>query len=421
MGGHVITFTCSVVSVSPHKAKNEEFSKTHNFLEKPQQKKVTWYKTEQSCLIFPSPPLYRTIMSLRVAVVSPSHHSSILCALLICITLYECHSLSTKSPSNRVIPPSNISEDVGGYYETNNQQFNSLSSIRIRSTKQDDLPTIIDLLAVESAPENDNSQKPKLFGNWNISMKKLKSEASLTLQLTHRHAVLEHASKVLSRYQEIYGVDHHFSMEEKRYALWGDDTFRNKLEKAAKTTSTWEGTIWDEWNFAYTPDQGMLQHFMFTAVDDDFIGSGNDQSPGIVGFCEVGICEIPELEAGIYVNDTGDRRDVASKKHIPCIGNLVVSPNHRRRGIGCKLVQSAIRLLKTYYSHSQNDSISSEERSSSLLGLYVDKDNLSAIRLYQHLGFEVSEMCSPKSENCKRIFMFMDVHLQNYTKKNTKL
>ena len=267
------------------------------------------------------------------------------------------------------------------------------SPIRIRSTIEDDLPTIVDLLSSETISPLQQSEKiakvkpfrPSLFGNWNISMKKVQNKASFSSQLTHRLAAMNHATKVLST-QSLVPNDE-IDTDQLRYALWGDDAFRNKVENAVRQTSACQGTIWDDWNFAITPEKKMLHHFMLSATDDDFL----DQ---VVAFCEVGICEAPiQVDA-----DDGDQ--VEQRCIIPCIGNLVVSPNHRRRGVGKKLVKSVIRLVRMYaeqlYDKPQN-------QHDGVLGLFVDQDNYSAISLYEKVGFEITGYSD--DHESKRIFM----------------
>ena len=333
-----------------------------------------------------------------------------------------------------------------------NNNDSSLSSIRIRTTKESELPAIVDLLAFESAYSSSSSrqqqlqQKSILFGNWNISIQKIKNEASLTSQLQHRLAAVKHASKVLSSSSSssssLFDYDNHEydTNEVMRHTLWSDDTFRNKLRKAAKVTSDCEGTIWDDWNFSITPDPIMLQHCMMTAYDLDFVGGGfvassnidggsgdddsNDDDFGVVGFCEVGICQMPSSFVNKYFNyEIYEADDVIM---IPCIGNVVVSPNHRRRGIGKKLIQSAKRMVgiklphdKNKYSSNNNNNNNindsfdeddeDEKKKNALLqgiiGLYVNHDNLSAIRLYEKQGFVVVG----KDEDTKKLIMLMNV------------
>jgi ribosomal protein S18 acetylase RimI-like enzyme len=287
---------------------------------------------------------------------------------------------------------------------------NDLSSIRIRSTKETDLPTIIDLLAFEAStsqntknetPQQKTSNLPLLFGNWNMSMKKLKSEVSFSSQLTQRFAAKKRAEKVLSIHHNQQQQKLTNDIEELRYILWADDTFRNKLEKAVQTTSTWEGTIWDDWNFALTPESNMLHHCMITALDDEFVGinadDDDDESASVVGFCEIGICNVPSN----YDCKEGQSR------YMPCIGNLVVSPNHRRRGIGKRLIQSAIRLMRLTSHRYDTHSFDNGNSLIDTVSLYVDEDNFQAIRLYEREGFVVAGRCHEKDN--ERVFMTLKI------------
>lgn len=329
-------------------------------------------------------------------------HSICAYAIVILITTknqsrFVSDALSLVSPNVEVIVPNKRQTYVipeTEFKPSNESKDMPSSPIRIRSTVEDDLPTIVDLLASETISPQQQSEeiakvKPfrsSLFSNWNVSIKKLKNEASLSSQLTHRLAAMNHATKVLST-QSLVHNDDEIDTEQMRYALWGDDTFRTKVENAVRQTSACEGTIWDDWNFAITPEKKMLHHFMLSATDDEFL----DQ---VVGFCEVGICEAPiQVEA-----DDCDQME----QHciIPCIGNLVVSPNHRRRGVGKKLVKSVIRLVTM---HAQQLYDNPQSHHDSMLGLFVDEDNYSAISLYEKAGFKISG----KSDNneSKRIFM----------------
>ena len=353
--------------------------------------------------------LRRSIILAVIGSIVVKHNDNIIVDALSTVS----SSQSTTSVMDDMI--SSQRTEINSVVSLSSSNNDSLSSIRIRSTREQDLPTIIDLLAYETAitgksyTQESKQQMPLLFGNWNTSFKKLKNEASLSTQLKQRLEAKIHATKVISSQKRHFHSesieDQPYSINELRYVLWNDDTFRYKLEKAAKTTATWEGTIWDNWNFAITPKSNMLHHFMLTALDQEFIGNlenntgDNEEIPaGVVGFCEVGICSVPLDCHG-------------AERHIPCIGNLVVSPNHRRRGIGKKLVQSVIRLVRyTNYMFESSSSISNTQESENFadtLGLYVDKDNMSAIRLYEREGFEVAREDNGKESG--RILMSINL------------
>ena len=270
------------------------------------------------------------------------------------------------------------------------------NSIFIRTTKSDDLATIVDLLAFEKANEGEDSQ-PNIF-NWNRGINKLKSKQSLNLQLTHRlDAIL-----AANTFRNSLSIEEYKDMPIQNI-LWNNDSFRNKVEKAVKTTKEYNEykSQWDDHNFALTPDESMLHHFMITAVDPEFVGKENEA--GTVGFCEVGILLSPH------------------DGFVPCIGNLVVSPNQRRRGVGRRLMECASRLIRVYSaritSNSDDDDGEDEQGfNSSIVGLYVDDGNQDAIRLYEKMGFEVSGKCNDVKG---RVFMQLDIRESGETASNS--
>jgi|AntRauTorckE5430_2_1112549.scaffolds.fasta_scaffold11077_1 ribosomal protein S18 acetylase RimI-like enzyme len=262
---------------------------------------------------------------------------------------------------------------------TGNQSI--MDPISIRTTQTNDLPTIIDLLSFET---NESSSYPNL-SNWNTNINRLKTKSSLSSQLNHRLAAVQAYAKVKSSVMDL-------EMDEAMHdislcILWKQDPFREYVKKAVKTTleyRTVQKTPWDEWNFASTPENFMFFHIMMTAVDEEFQSSDFDREP--VGFCEVIMVRHPNCKG----ND----------EFIPCITNLVVSPNQRRRGIGKRLIDCAIRSVRIY--GRQLDDNGSDDFHLKSVGLYVDRDNESAIALYHRIGFRATRSCNVINE---RIFM----------------
>jgi len=256
-----------------------------------------------------------------------------------------------------------LSSPISKQHATTSQRTRDIT---IRTTQPEDLPTIIDLLSFETSKES-----PNLF-NWITKMQRLQNVQSLTLQLTNRLNAI-HAGRALKNsplLKEYEGAD--ISLQQ---VLWSDISFRNKCEKAVKTTLEYNkySTLWDSHHFALTPDAKMLNHFMMTAFDSSCMGEP-------VGFCEVGILSNPQIEDGIFF----------------CVGNLVVSPNKRRRGIGKQLMNCAIRMMRI---HGQRVDIETA-------GLHVDGENVDAIQLYEKMGFTVTGKCSHVEG---RVFMQLEL------------
>lgn len=253
-------------------------------------------------------------------------------------------------------------------------------AIIVRKTGEGDLSAISDLLAYESVVGSDAS-------NWTSKMKKLKARSSFRTQILHRLQAAETATKVLSYPEHCDFLDTADERDTCRF-LWSKDVFRTQLEKAAKTAASYEGTdtVWDNHNFNLQPsDPMMMNHIMMTAVDIDYFGGEQNCEDGcIVGFCEVAMLPTP--------SSYGDERCYA-----PCIANLVVSPDHRRRGIAARMIKNAERFVRLYWaetltSKSRNDDNFDEDgvRSDGILGLYVDEKNTAATTLYLKNSFEIS-------------------------------
>jgi len=130
----------------------------------------------------------------------------------------------------------------------------------------------------------------------------------------------------------------------------------------------------------------IMNHVMMTAVDVDYyVGEENCEDGAIVGFCEVAMLPIPGSSSG--------GGEESSRGYAPCIANLVVSPNHRRRGIASRMIRNVERFVRLYWAEtlvSCDDLDEDDLRSEGILGLYVDEDNKAATSLYLRKNFRIT-------------------------------
>jgi ribosomal protein S18 acetylase RimI-like enzyme len=215
--------------------------------------------------------------------------------------------------------------------------------IRIRSTSEEDIDQVASLLsaALVDPPKNNEF-------NWKSSMELLKTKVGVESLIRSRVQAMREGQ----RFSALISPD--WTASDRLRLLWSHDAFRNKVEKAAKEST--EPHIWGGHNFALVPnDPCWLQHKMLTAQDAI--------SGDILGFCEVAMLSVPSDDGECLINCA------------PTIVNLVTSSQHRRRGIGSRLLNSAERFVR--------DKWSSDE-----LNLYVDQGNKAAISVYSNMGFE---------------------------------
>jgi ribosomal protein S18 acetylase RimI-like enzyme len=221
--------------------------------------------------------------------------------------------------------------------------------LRIRTTRESDINDLTDILA--NALVDPYGEVEGGF-NFKFKMDLLKCKSGVESLLLSRVEAINMGMRL--------GQDCplELSETEKLRFLWSNDGFRNKMRKAA-TTST-EPHIWNDHNFACAPESPCwLQHKMITAEDSE--------SGEIVGFCEVAMLSEPSED------EDGD--DQCSLEVAPAIVNLAILSNYRRRGIASRLMKTAARFVR-------------KEWSSDELSLYVDKENDAAVAMYKNLGFE---------------------------------
>lgn len=273
-------------------------------------------------------------------------------------------------------------------------------AIVIKSTSFEDLPTVVDLLAFESSSKE---VLVPFFRNLQLA----KNQNAFKIQLKDRLEAIKFSSKAIHQLSFGFSQSDSILLQDTDYGrrmLWNHDGIRNRVEKAVKSTLEYSQipTRWDNHNFALVPEPSMLYHFMISARDNEFVGTNGDGS--VVGFCEVMMMNSPNGEV------------------VPSIINLAVSPNHRRRGIGIRMLNCALRRIRLDSKRQQDDLCGSQviERGTRIeqfantkqdmslipnpkIGLQVHVRNKGAIKLYEKVGFQ------SKREYVEMIYMEMDL------------
>lgn len=232
-------------------------------------------------------------------------------------------------------------------------------NIVLRCTKKEDLPFIIDLLTFETT----SVDKDKSIFNWNQKLHQLKSRKSFTDQLNTRLKGLESS---ITTYKNIQKEYPNVTIND----VWNHNLFadsKRKLSQAIQTSLEYDDAFpWKDYNLALPPTSQMMYHTMVTAFDPSFRSSEDEVLP--IGFCEVACKKSPEHE-----------------RPVPCIMNLVVSPNQRRRGIAQRMIRNAVKHVQMNYPFMEMDDNDSSHQT---IGLYVDDSNENAISLYKKMGFQ---------------------------------
>jgi ribosomal protein S18 acetylase RimI-like enzyme len=222
--------------------------------------------------------------------------------------------------------------------------------LRIRSTREQDLPQVTSLLASASIATDESKW------NWKTSMQVLRTKSTMQSLLSSRLDAINEGQRVAASLPLHDSV----SNSDKMRLLWSHDDFRRKLEKAA--TLAQEPHVWNHFDFCYHSNHpNILRHTMMTAED---VLTGN-----VVGFCEVAMLALPSSR----------RNEVESISSAPTIANLASSKKHRRRGIASSLLKSAKELVQRQWSSDE-------------IALYVDSANKGAISLYSKHGFIPKEI-----------------------------
>ena len=251
--------------------------------------------------------------------------------------------------------------EPSAHYQKESKTAGTSTTVIVRKTTKEDIQQISSLLAAASVCDDADAL------NWNTKMQILRDESTYKKQLSQRMDVLEAGRKAAQRArpalveaglidenEEECSIDDDHSDHRVR-VIWSDDAFRQKLERATNAIDT-ERHAWQGFNFAVAPNPSLLQHVMLSAVD----ASTNQ----IAGFCEVAMLPMPDETDGCSTCS-------------PMITNLVTNPNYRRRGIATNLLKSARRYVRCCWGSCVDMT----------LGLYVERDNDAAKKLYSRQGF----------------------------------
>lgn len=259
---------------------------------------------------------------------------------LLCLAIHATTSFVGIHGYSTLVQPSTKSAIGGGKSE-------EAVSLRIRSARDDDLDHVATLLAEASTTNT----------SWMERIQQLKTRSAILAYLRSTQLALQEGRKASKTFRSLPSgmadTDRLRQMWTRHYR------FRERLESAA-SLSTDPHHLWRGHNFAICPDcVSHLQHALIVAE--------SKEDGAIVGFCEVAMLESPNSEEG----------DASA---VPTIGNLVVCPDYRRRGIAGSLLRFSSRYVSEYWFNGET------------IALYVKRENKRASALYSKHGFVRSNL-----------------------------
>lgn len=249
--------------------------------------------------------------------------------------------------------------------------------LRIRSTVEGDIKKVAEILThelLEDENERNHQYQTKL-----LDFKFRGTFSDVTSLLQSRMDAIQIGR---SFYRKEVSI---LTEADRLRLLWNNEQFRTHVEKAASLSN--ERHFWKEHNFYCAPDSfDWLFHKMITAE--------NAITGEVVGFCEVAM-----LHADV---DDGDEEEECSlitseAVAVPTIINLVTSNKYRRRGVGSTIVNSALNYARRTSSPGKT------------VALFVEEDNIGAIRIYKRLGFEMER----KIKSTRQLYMMQQVNSIN--------
>jgi len=244
--------------------------------------------------------------------------------------------------------------------------------IRLRTAKLQDIDSISSMLAAASLQTNGFG--PNKTPRWHQNIQFLQAKSSYHRQLSKRFRAIEEARNHLKSFPSTNTL--HNKHCKPRY-LWISNSFRDQLKQAVNTYCEYlcnkEECYWHSHNYVILSpeEESLLQHVLIVAEEPNH--------EYVIGFVEVAMfVPKPSLEPEQEQN------------YQPTVMNLVVSALHRRQGIASRLLGSSIRYIRQNWilpNARQNVNNGVTSSSSQHIGLYVDRENIAAIALYQNHGF----------------------------------
>lgn len=216
-------------------------------------------------------------------------------------------------------------------------------NIQIRTTLESDLADASFMLATASTQNMGNGDI-----NWKKRIELLWSKTDIESLLRMRLTAMREGQKQKQRIEQRLTEERIEENINLLNLLWQNSPLlRDTIQKAS--TQTGEPNIWQTHNFSLTPPcPSWLNHWQMTATVEG----------QIAGFCELAMLE-------------------HSSEFAPAIVNLATAPGFRRRGVATRLIRSAERFARTHWQ-------------ASTLGLYVEKTNEAALKLYESCGYSIA-------------------------------